>query len=218
MARNRGFTLLEVGVVIAIVSILAVVATASVRSARRNASVGATAFEVVLRLQGLRAKALAEQESLVAVLVNAPGGVSTACGALSPAKCLRWYVLRDPDADWALAGFDPADPGEKASLEESESLPAGIAIDEAATGTAAAAPFGGVKQLATQVTATCSGRKCLAVRFDPTGEVRPEYAGSDRPVLPGIAFGLTSELAGAGVERHAVLVSFPTGIVKSFPY
>ncbi len=220
MKRNRGFTLLEAGVVIAVITILAVVAGASLRAARRNATAGSTAFDLLLRLQGLKMQALTEQRSLVAVLVNAEGGVSTACGVLTPAKCLRWYVLYDTAPTWTLSSFDPSNPAANASIQSKESLPAGIALDEAAAraGTVAAAPFTGVRQLATEVKASCSGRTCVAVRFDPTGVVRAVYAGSSTPSLQGIAFGLTSDVAGPGADRYAVLVSFPTGIVKTFQY
>jgi len=218
MKRNRGFTLIEAGIVMAIIAILAVVAGSGLRAARRNATVGSTAFDLVLRLQGLKSQALTEQKRLVAVLVNPEGGESTACGVLNPTKCLRFYVLAEPTAAWTLAAFDPSSPGANASVQDKDSLPAGIALDVGARGAAAAAPFEAVRQLATQVTASCSGRTCVAIQFDPTGEVRPEYAGSDTPSLQGIAFGLKSDMAGAGADRQAVLVSFPTGIVKSFPY
>jgi len=219
MKRDRGFTLIEAAVVMAIIAILAVVAGSGLRAARGNATVGSTAFDLVLRLQGLRQQALIEQKRLVAVLVNPEGGTSTACGVLNPTKCLRLYVLSEPTAAWTLGTFDPSSPGANASVRDNDALATGIALDVDAAGTAAAAPFTEVRQLAGAVTASCSGeRTCVAIQFDPTGEVRPEYVGSDRPSLQGIAFGLKSDVAGPGADRQAVLVSFPTGIVKSFSY
>jgi prepilin-type N-terminal cleavage/methylation domain-containing protein len=212
---TRGFTLIEAAVVVAIIGILAAVAAGGFAAARRNAGVGSTVFDLTLRLQGLKTKALQEQKDYVFIVMNPTGGVSTDCGVLSQDKCLRWFLVSDPTTAWTLAAFNATSPGANCSVEDSGSLATGVVLDVGAAGTAGPVPFNQVQQLDANVRGSCSGRTCVAVRFTSSGEVNPVYAGASQPLLQGVAFGLTSDAAG---ERRAVLVSFPTGIVKTFTY
>jgi prepilin-type N-terminal cleavage/methylation domain-containing protein len=214
MQRRSGFTLLETAMVVAVIAIIAAAAAATFVAAKRNASVGSTAFDVAARLQGLKTKALEEQKDYVFLVVNPPGDVSSSCSVLSEANCFRWFLL-NPTSAWTLAAFDVTNPAANTAIADLGSFAQGIVLDLASAGTAGPAPFDQVRQLDTPVKGSCSGRNCLAVRFSSSGEVNPVYAGASQPVLPGVAFGLTSD---AAADRRAVLVAFPTGIVKTYAY
>jgi prepilin-type N-terminal cleavage/methylation domain-containing protein len=216
MNQRRGFTLVEMAIALAVVAILAAVAAAAFPGARRNASVGSTAFDLAVRLQGLKTKAMDDQRNYVYVLANPAGDVSTGCGLLSQSSCFRWFLLYDPTTAWTLSSFDVANPGTNISVEDTGSFPAGVVLDVAAAGTASPAPFATVKQLDTHVLENCNGSSaCLAIRFSANGEVVPVYASGQSGTLQGVAFGLATD---TGTERRALLVTFPTGLVKSSTY
>lgn len=210
---RRGFTLIELAIVVAVVAALAAVAGSRFVAAQRNAGSATAAFDLGMRLQALKTQALNEQQDIVAVLVNADDLTGAGCGLMAQASCVRLFVLQ-PQAGWTLTGFDPATPATEAQVEDVITLPRWQAFDLAAAGTAADAPFDQVKVFDPAV--TLAGR--IAVRFGASGEVAPEYATSARPRLAGISLALaTSAESGAGSRRRLV-VSFPTGIVKVATY
>jgi prepilin-type N-terminal cleavage/methylation domain-containing protein len=222
MRRQRGFTLLEMMVTVAIIAIVAGVAFVGMRAARRNASVGGASFELVLKLQGLRTKALAEQRDLLAVLVAGDGG---ACDLLRSAGCVRMFVLAAPASAWTLEDFSPASPG--ASLDADAGavvdqivLPRGLTLHGAAAGMAGKPPFANVEAWDPELDATCGSVRCVAFRFAANGEVRGETPDGTVLRKPGHIVALATDLEGqsGAAERRAVLVSFPSGIVKSYTY
>lgn len=218
MQRPRGFTLIELAVVIALVAIVATAAFVSLRAARRNAAVGGVSFELVGQLQGLKTKALAEQRDHLAVLHAGDGG---ACGLLTPGGCVRLFVVAVPDPTWTLAAFDPATPGNlTGELVDTIVFPNGMRLDGAAAGAAGKAPFGNVRTWDVDLTGDCGGARCVAFRFTSDGEVRGEKPDGTRVEKPGHIVALATDLEGetAAAERRAVLVSFPSGIVKSYTY
>jgi hypothetical protein len=205
-------------VVVAILGILAAAAIPIVRAATRNASVAGTSFELYLRLQGLRPKALADQETLLAVVVDAPGNDGSECFTGFLDKCARVFILRRPTAAWTLAGFSPSTPGSEAEVVEYFHLGRGIRFALEKAGVAAPRPFDAVRTLDPAYVASCGGRNCMAVRFSPNGTVSGEGAGANPPRVRGIALPLGSDMAtqSAGADARAVLVAFPSGIVKPF--
>lgn len=217
MSSRRGFTLIELVVVSAVVLILAYASYSSFRAARRNASVSSASWEVALRLQGLRAQALAEQRDLLAVVVDAPANDASDCRFTNEAGCARVFVLAEPDG-WTLDGFDPASPGNKATFVDSFSLPPNVRFHLPATGDHPGAPFDNVAVLDGDLTDTCPGdRRCFAIRFGRRGVVAGEFAGTTTPVLkPGYAIAFGSEMTEqtGAAEKKGFLVSFPTGIVR----
>jgi prepilin-type N-terminal cleavage/methylation domain-containing protein len=220
MDRERGFTLIEAAIVMAVMAALAVAAGAGFSAARRNAVVGSTAYDLALFLQGLKTKALAEQGDIVVVFVNPQGNVSDGCTVFAPEKCLRMYVLSRPNDAWTLGAFDLESPATNASVLEERPLPPGVALDlEAAIAAKTAPPpFAGVQHIDPAVRGSCESRLCVALRFGSNGETTPVYAGTATPTLHGVAFGLRSDLESSSATRRALLVSFPTGMVKSFIY
>lgn len=219
--NRRGFTMIEIVIVLAIVGIVAAIAVASFEATRRNTSLDAIAQEIGAQAQGLRSRALGEQVDHILLLVSPPGNDVSNCGIVAVGDCVRAFVLRAPQPGWNVAAFDPDNPGLLADFVDSTSLPRGIALDLAAAGTAAPAPFDAVTSYAPDVRALCAGgRTCVAMRFGANGEVRPEYWAAPGLTRAGVAIGLATDQRGlnAAAQRRALLVSFPAGIVRVFSY
>ncbi len=220
----RGFTMIEVAVVLAIIAVLAGLGFFVARAGRANASMASAAYELAIRLTGQRAEALDDGLDHLVVLVDAPGNDSTKCGAFSDASCFRYYVLRNPAAGWQLSAFDPANPGgsgtNTAALLEQRSMPTGVRLHLPATGAHPLRPFQTVTIEDGDLKGTCATRTCFAVRFTGGGDVRPVYPTAATPVKTGLALVLgsnaTSETA-AG-ETKGIVIGFPSGIVRTFPF
>ncbi len=218
MRRQRGFTLIEMALVIALVAIVAVAGYVTMRAARRNAAVGGISFELVVQLQGLRTKALAEQRDHLAVLHAGDGG---GCSLVRRAGCVRLFVLAAPQPAWTLGAFDPAVPGNQTGeLVDTLVFPQGVLLDPAAAGMTGRPPFGNVRAWDADLTGACAGFRCVAVRFAADGAVRGEKPDGARVTKAGHILALQTDLQAEtrGAERRAVLVSFPSGIVKSYTY
>jgi prepilin-type N-terminal cleavage/methylation domain-containing protein len=204
MDRRRGFTLLEMAITMAVIALIAAAAAASFVAARRNASISATSFEIGELLRGLKLRAMSEKKTFVAVVVNPPGDDADDCGVLTKAKCARLLLLHSPTSSWTLAN-----PSANAAYEDIRWLPRGISLDLHAGGAAIPAPYDAVTML---------GESRVAIRFDSDGQVSGDGG------IGGVAFGLRSgsqeadTLEEASARRRALLVSYPTGIVKSFSY
>lgn len=220
MKNRRGFTLVELMIVIAIIAILAAVTVAGMRSRKSSASLSSTVLVLQTQLQGLRAKALTEQRDHVFVIVNGDG---TDCSFFNAPGCTRWFVLADPDpVNWTFAAFDPASPGANvAEVVERESL-ASVHLQPTATGRAGPAPFAKVQVFDPLYTRnTCgSAGLCAAIRFRANGDVTGELINPTD--IPGrgnaIAFVTDVELRGGVGARSILLVGFPNGIVKTYSY
>jgi prepilin-type N-terminal cleavage/methylation domain-containing protein len=217
MRRPRGFTLIEMAVTVAVVAIVAAAAVIGMRAARRNAEIGSASFDLVLQLQGLRTRALAEQQDHLAVIHGGDGG---GCHALRQAGCVRVFVLVGPTNAWTLQAFRPANPGQNATeLFDTVVLPRGVLLDPAAA-MDGRPPFENVDTWDAELTADCGGARCAAFRFGADGTVRGEAPDGASLDKAGHIVALATDLQGetAAAERRAVLVSFPTGIVKSYTY
>lgn len=226
MKRPVGFTLIELAIVLAVIAALALVAGATFRSARGNSGTASAAFDLTIRLQGLRTKALAEQKEYVLVLMNPEGNDASRCGTVSPRRCLRWFLLSAPASAWTLGAFSAADPATNASMEDSGSFDRGVVIDVDSAGLAGPAPFDTISLFDPSIRGDCQDEdgktcRCVAVRYKPTGEVAPVLVATPTSTQTGMAFGLVAgsrdERTGADTHR-AVLVSAPTGLVKTYVY
>jgi prepilin-type N-terminal cleavage/methylation domain-containing protein len=220
-ARARGFTLLEVMVVVAIAGVLSALAFSVARAAARNVYLHQAAGELALRPAQLRSAALSEGRDYLLVVVDAPGNDASQCGGFNSDACTRYFVLTAPLPAWKLSAFDPGDPGVNAGYSDVEYLPRGARLYVAAEYRAPPAPFANVKIFDSRFYGKCAGgQRCFALRFAQNGAVRAELKDGGSETAPGFAFVLASdaELEGAGGDHRAIAVGFPTGVVKSWSY
>lgn len=221
--RARGFTLIELATVVAIIGVLATVAIGISRYAQRNASLGSATHEFIQRLRGLRSTAMVENRDYAFVFADSATGAARKgmdCGFFSSNTCARWWVLRVP-ATWTIGNFSPTNISNGgAEFVDSGVMPTGIYVDNTLTFTPPA-PFGNTVLGDPDITTNCSGAGiCFAIRFQSTGTVSPVYSGAATPTRAAFAFGLASGFStpGNALDSRVVLVSFPSGIVKVFTF
>lgn len=209
-ARQAGFTLIELMVVVAVIAVLAAMGVAATRWVTRNASVDAASDDLVVQLAGLQGASLSDGRDRVFVLVDR--------GAGSVATSARTFVLAGPAADWKLSSFDPARPG-LLVLESSEvELPRRAQLLNK-TAVAAPAPLQAASIYDPGMLTTCGGVSCFALRFTADGEVIGEAPDGGNPGVAGFGFVIGDVEDGgsaAGAKRRGVVVGFPTGVVKSY--
>jgi prepilin-type N-terminal cleavage/methylation domain-containing protein len=223
MRRDRGFTLIEFAVAVAVVGILAVASYSLSRAGLRNANLGGATHDLALPLSGLRSVAMAEGEDYLLVFADAPDNDASECRAFSTAGCAKYFVLRAPPAAWTDAtvrAFDVDAPGASASLEDSWDFPRGVRLHLAPGDRHPPPPFEAVALTDAGVTQSCADhRRCFAIRYSASGRVEPVVA-PGTPDRTAFAFGLRTDLAGqeAGADHRGVVLGFPTGLTKVFSF
>lgn len=218
MRAHRGFTLFEVMVVVAIIGIVATLVVLQGRSARQNARMAGGAYNLALRLGGIRARALADGREYVLVVTDTadPAGCKS-----RDAACGRILVLRSPAPTFPTAfqaGFDPDAPVALAEYVDDGTdkfVPRNAQFDVGSTWRPPA-PFAGVTAFDPNITFTCAGgRACFAIRFRPDGDVRPVIR-PNTTIPAGFAFVLRPiEAQSTAADHRAFFISFPAGLVKT---
>ncbi len=217
MRENRGFTLIELMVGIAIVAIVAGMVVWQGRSARRNATMAQAAYELALRIGGLKARAMADGQEYVLVVADTSN--PAAC-KLNEDTCGQVLVLTKPDLTFATtfqSGFVPGAPVTNAEVTDDggDARIARNAQFDLGSTWRPPAPFSAVTAFDPNATFTCAGRSCFAIRFRPDGQVLPIIV-PNTPIPAGYAFVLRPiDEPSGGAERRAIFVSFPAGLVKT---
>jgi prepilin-type N-terminal cleavage/methylation domain-containing protein len=224
MRRDRGFTLIEMVMVLFVAGVMAALGVLGWRAAQRNARLSGAANEIAVRLAGLKYVAISDGVDHLLVFADAPGGDASGCDAFRGATCARYFILRAPAAGWTLGAFDWEDPGGggTAELAREQLLPKGAHLEVVAPPPPMAPPFAAVAVHDPDLTTTCAGdRRCFAIRYTARGDVRAELpAGGLAPGKAGYAFVLSGDLATANAadQRRGLLVSFPAGILRTFVF
>lgn len=219
-SRPRGFTILELAVVVAITGILAALALSIARAQARNVRLYQAVGELQQRAIGLRSTALSEGQQYLLVVLDAPNNDGSQCGWWNTAGCMSYFILYAPQPGFTLAAFDPAHPGAQASVSDVGYLPQGARFYKLPAYGAPPAPFDQVPVFAPSVSATCAnGASCFAIRYLPNGTVGAVVPAGTVPPT-GLAFVLASDaqVEGSGGDHRGVVVGFPTGIAKSWAY
>jgi len=222
----RGFTLIELVIDVAVIGLLAAVGAIIARNGTKNANVGASAYDLATRLQGIRAQALGDGVDYYVVVLDAQGNDPTTCGWLNRAHCVQYLLLKNVvTASFSLATFDPnATLGiSNAEIVERRDLPRPIRfMPHSGQIPYTRPPFTGLNLFDTNVMQTCANsRDCFMLRFDRNGDVYPVSASSGVATITGetgFAVVLGNDLPQGQGDQKGVLVSFPAGIVRSFPW
>jgi prepilin-type N-terminal cleavage/methylation domain-containing protein len=217
MRAHRGFTLLELMVVVAIIGIVTAIVIRQGRSAGRNADIAGGTYELALRIQGLRGRALSEGRDHLLVVVDAEDRTGCERARL---RCARYFhLLPRAGVPFDVTAFDPAAPGAMADYDDDRSafLPKGVRLD-LAPAWQPPPPFNAVVSWDPAIRTNCAGgRACFALRFTGRGDVEPEPRPAAIPGGFAFAFEPVIRANWAG-ERRALFVSFPAGIVKTAAY
>ena len=212
--KARGFTLLEVMVVVTILLLLGGLVVWYGRSARQAATLATGAYELALKASGLKARALATGRDHLLVVVDTtdPGGC-----VYDDRLCGKVLVFSDPQPGFSIAGFNPAPPYSNVAYEEASLLPRNSRFDLASTWRPPV-PFNSVTAFDPSLRTTCAGgAACFAIRYRANGEVAPEVPSPPlSPARSGFAFVLRPEQVDSrAAERRGIFVSFPAGVVKT---
>ena len=181
--HERGFTLIEAAVVMAIIAVLAGIGFFVARSGKANANMASAAYELAIRLTGQRAEALADGLDRVVVLVDAPGTTRRAAAPSTapPASATSCSGIRPPPGR-STGSTRPARRSTPRSWSSARCRP-GSGSTFAARSALAGRPFQRVVILDPQLGGACGTpvRPCFAIRFTGDGDVRPVYPGSGLP-------------------------------------
>jgi prepilin-type N-terminal cleavage/methylation domain-containing protein len=215
--RQRGFTLIEMAVVVAIIAVVAGLAIASFSRQRPRAHLASATAELHSLIHGARQTALSTGHDVV-VMVFPRFATSSGTG--------RVVVYEDGDFDFFTAGaaggmdFERFDPtgrraGGRSQVLEVFDLPAGVAFG-ASPGAPSSlpAPLNGI-----DISLDCTFCGVLsdhrgAIRFDGRGRAWFHGANGVAPTVAGAALNVTSAGTDAVQGQRTLVITPITGSVR----
>lgn len=210
MAR-RGFTLVEIAVAIAIVSVIAAMGVGFWRSMGKNAAVGDAALEVAAQLEGLRVTAMREGVAYGALVMDATGNDPATCMA-NRRDCMRICVVREPVAGWSAATVNPL----LDALGDCTIFTNGVTF-RLAGAAAPPPPFNALVPNSLALVPVVAGRRVLALRYETNGIVTVLPTAAGAPLANGVAVVLSTDAVNAAASK-GVVVSFPYGLVRTYSF
>ena len=232
---RRGFTLIELMVVVAIIGLLAALAVAFLPRFVRRAGVQASSADLLATIQEARSHALQSGRDTLVVIVGSAGNPDTCRRSSSDPNCVRWWMLEDAVAaagtvecagavrctafDAAtLAAFDPANPAAGGPAAGGDILVGSGGLDRHVTlGRPARAPAALPPPLAGVDVASSACTFCVA-GAPPRGYVKFNADGTTQ--LSGLAAGA----AGGAIflqgeasteEWRGIAITVPAGIIST---
>jgi prepilin-type N-terminal cleavage/methylation domain-containing protein len=211
---NRGFTLIEMMVTVAIIGVVAALAYSNLGRLRTRATLGTTATELHSILHGARMSAVSSSHDVGVLFFPSTSGQTGSLG--------RIIVYDDGNFDFFAAGtvkFSDYVPtsgvaGNLSQILTTYDLPAGVVIGPAAgMGVSAVlpAPLDGVDVRKDCSFCDAGTVRRGAIRFDSRGRATFYDAAGLKTVTGGGAFSLTSTEVG-GLKVFAIVAS--TGAVR----
>jgi type IV fimbrial biogenesis protein FimT len=108
--RNRGFTIFELMITIAVAGVLAAVAIPNMRDFIRNGRLTSATNDLLRSMQIARSEAIKRQRNVVVCATDSPSAEVPAC---SYDTFRGWIVFQDSNANWSLDGDDPGTPDDE---------------------------------------------------------------------------------------------------------
>jgi prepilin-type N-terminal cleavage/methylation domain-containing protein len=215
--RTRGFTLVELAFVVAIIAGLGSLAYASIQRQQPRAALATSAAELQSLLHGARQQALASGHP-VAVLFYPDFANGAGQG--------RVIVYEDGAFDFFTTGalnfdaYDPAVPAYAASSQvvATFDLPRGVLLgplDGMGSGSTLAAPWDGIDVTTACSFCSTSGTRRGAVVFDPRGRAR-FYAQNGTGLNVAKGASVTIHAPDLGRASRTLVITSSTGAVRAY--
>ena len=213
LRAQKGFTLIELMIVVAIIAVLAGMMISLMPNATRRARLNGSTMDVMTQLMAARQQAQARGRDVVVAIVQG-ANVAQCVGGMADTNCVRYVVFEDTDSTFSnttVATFDPASPSADGGLKviEQGTLDRFVAMGLGdLTYTAPAAPYASLPAPDAGGCSFCAVAGRGYVRFTADGTAFVE--------TPASAAGATLFFTTGGQkETRGIAVTMPTGQVTS---